>query len=214
MRSATLVLALGALVLAACGSSATKGSGHVVSVSRPLSGFTRIEFKGAATVDVSVAEPAGVTIRGDDNIVPLVRTKVVDGALVISSKHSYTSKNDLRIAVTTPALDAVRLEGAGTFTAAGIHATSFKLDLNGAGTADLGGTVGRLDANIAGAGSALLDDLDARDANVSLSGTGSVHVHASRSLDASVSGVGSILYSGHPQRVRTHVSGVGSIAAG
>lgn len=213
MRTAAL-LTLGAIVLAGCGSSTTKGSGHVVSVSRDVTAFTRIELKGAATIDVSVAGPPGVTIRGDDNVVPLIRTEVVDGALVISNKHAYSTKNDLKVAVTTPSLDGVSLAGAGTFTAEGIRATRFRLDLEGAGTVALGGTAGRLDASVSGVGSAMLDDLDVRDAKVTLSGTGSIHVNVSRMLDASVNGVGSILYTGHPLHVRTHVRGVGSIAAG
>jgi hypothetical protein len=214
VRTAVLPLIFAAFLLAGCGSSTTTGSGHVASVSHAVGGFTSIDFKGAATIDVAVGGPGGVTIRGDDNIVPLIRTKVVDGVLVISSKHGYTTRNGLRIAVTTPALDGVTLDGAGTFTAAGIRATSFRLRLNGAGTVDLGGTVGRLDASVAGVGSALLEHLDARDARVTLAGAGTIHVNATRTLVASVSGVGSILYTGHPKLVHTHVAGVGSIAQG
>ena len=214
MRNAALILAVAAALLAGCGSSSTtEGSGHVVSVSRHASGFSAVEFNGAATIRVSIARKAGLTIRGDDNIVPLFRTKVENGVLVISNKHGYSTKNGLEIAITTPRLDAVTLNGAGTFAAAGIRATSFRLELNGTGTVNLGGTVGRLDASVAGVGTALLGDLAARDAKVTLAGAGSVHVNVAGLLDASVDGVGSILYTGQPRQVRSHVSGVGSIGA-
>ena len=210
-----LPLVLFALVIAGCGSGGTtKGSGHVVTETRIVGSFTSIQLIGAATVDVSVGKPAGLTIRGDDNILPLIRTDVSNGALVVSSKHSYSSRHDLRLEIGTPALDGVTLTGAGTFSVGGIHSNAFSLDLSGAATMILAGTTGTLDAKLSGTGTADLGNLVARDAHASLSGTGSLRVHATGSLDASVSGVGSIVYTGSPKHVRTHISGVGTIAAG
>ncbi len=136
-----------------------------------------------------------------------------DGALVVSSKHSYSTKHDLRVEIGTPALDAVTLTGAGTFSVGGIHSNAFSLDMSGAATMILAGTTGTLDVRLSGTGTADLSDLVARDAHASLSGTGSLHVHATGSLDASLSGVGSIVYSGSPRHVKTKVSGVGTIVA-
>jgi len=215
MRTCALVLALAAFVLAGCGGSSktTTGSGRVVTATRSVSGFTRIDLIGAATVDVAVGKPAGLTITGDDNILPIIRTRVVDGVLRISSR-SYTSRHELRLRIGTPSLDRVSLTGAGTLTASGISSNAFSLDMSGAATIVLGGKTGTLDASLSGAGTEELGNLVARSAHVSLSGTGSLHVHATGSLDASVSGVGSIVYSGSPAHVVTHVSGVGTIAAG
>ena len=215
MRSLALVFA--AALLAGCAGSSggtTKGSGHVVTEKRSVGTFAGIDLIGAATVDVLVGRPATLTIRGDDNILPLIRTSVSNGILVVSSKHSYSSRHDLRLEIGTPALDAVTLTGAGTFSVGGIHSTTFSLEMSGAATMVLAGTTGALDVKLSGTGTADLGDLVARDAHASLSGTGSLHVQATESLDASVSGVGSIVYSGSPRHVKTDVSGVGTIAAG
>jgi Putative auto-transporter adhesin, head GIN domain len=201
------------VLVAGCGGG-TKGSGHLVTVHRDVGGFSRIELDGAGTVTVTVGAPAGLTIYGDDNIVPLITTNVVAGALVISSKHSYTTHDGLEIRVSTPALDAASIDGAGTFRASRIRATSFSADLSGTGTLDLDGTVGRLDTNVSGVGSALLEHLVTQDARVTLDGTGTVRVHVTGTLDAAVNGVGSIVYRGHPRVVHAHVSGIGTIAAG
>ncbi len=206
------VCALAALVLmaAGCGGSTT-GSGHVVTVSRTVGGFSSIDLTGAATITVAVGRHTAVRISGDDNIVPLIRTEVRGSVLVVSSKHRYTSDHMLHVRIATPALDGVTLKGSGTLTAAGIRATAFTLALSGAGTLQLSGTVGTLDTTISGVGTAVLQHLVAKDADVTLSGTGSVHVYVTGTLDATVNGVGSIVYSGHPARVETHVSGVGTI---
>jgi len=209
-------LALLAVALAGCGGSSktTKGSGHVVSASRTVSGFTTIRLIGAATVDVTVGKPAALTLSGDDNILPLIRTDVRDGALEITSEHSYSSSHDLHVTIATPSLEGISLIGAGTFSAGGIHAHAFALDLSGAATLILAGATDTLDATLSGSGTADLTSLVARDAKASLSGAGTLHVDATKSLDASLSGVGSIVYSGSPAHVTTHVSGVGTIAAG
>ena len=211
-----LALVASALVLAGCGGSGatTKGSGHVVSASRSVSGFTSIDLTGAATVDVAVGKPATLRISGDDNILPLIRTYVSNGVLVVASKHSYSTNNELRLEIGTPALDGLSVTGAGTFTVAGIHSQAFALELSGAGTIALSGTTRTLDTKLAGAGTVELGSLVARDARVSLSGTGTLHVDATHSLDATISGFGSIVYSGRPKQVRTQVSGAGTIAAG
>ena len=210
MRICTLAALV--LVAAGCGGSTT-GSGHIVTVSRTVTGFSSIDLTGAATITVAVGEPTAVRISGDDNIVELIRTDVRDGVLVISSKHGYKSDHMLAVHIATPALDGVTLKGSGTVTASGIRATAFALALSGTGTLDLAGTVGTLETNVSGVGSAVLQHLVARDAHVTLSGTGSVHVYVTGTLDATVNGVGSIVYGGHPARVESHVSGVGTIAA-
>ena len=152
LRSSSL-----AVVLAGCGVSSggtTKGSGHVVTEKRSVDSFSSIELIGAATDRVFVGKPAAVTIRGDDNILRLIRTYVRDGVLVVSSKHSYSSKHDLRVEIGTPALDAVTLTGAGTFSVGGIHATAFSLDAERGRDHDLAGTTGTLDVTLSGAGTA------------------------------------------------------------
>jgi len=208
-------LALLALVLTACGSSSTtRGSGNVVSVPRAVSPFSHLDFTGAAEVSVRVGGKTAVTIRGDDNIVPLITTDVRDGTLVISSRHGYSSKNTLRVEIVTPTLGSAVLSGAGSVTADGIHSQRFTADLRGAGRIELGGTTRSVGVSVNGVGSAELGSLVARDAIVDVNGTGSVHVYATGTLDATVNGVGSIRYSGKPATVHTSINGLGSVVAG
>jgi hypothetical protein len=206
--------ALAALVLVAagCGGSTT-GSGHVVTTSRTVAGFSSIDLQGAATITIAVGKPTALSISGDDDILKLIHTDVRDGVLVISSKHGYSTHHRIDIVVATPTLAGFVLRGVGTVTASGIDAPKFSVDLQGSGTLNLAGTVGTLETSISGAGSALLEGLAAKDAHVTLSGTGTAHVHVSGNLDAAVQGVGSILYSGHPAHVNARVTGVGTIVA-
>ena len=214
----TLGLLAVVAVVAGCGSdhessSSVKGSGNVVTVSRDVPSFTKIDLNGAASVSITVGKKTAVAISGDDNIVPLIHTEVNDGTLVISQTRGYSTDNGLDIRVSTPELVGSTLSGAGSLTADGISSKSFTADVAGAGRLDLAGTTGSVDVNVAGVGAVELGSLIARIAHVTLSGTGSVHVYASGTLDATVNGVGNIRYSGNPAHVRTHVHGLGTITA-
>jgi hypothetical protein len=72
--------------------------------------------------------------------------------------------------------------------------------------------VDRLRAELSGAGNIDARELKAKEVRVSVSGAASADVYAKEYLDASVSGVGSIDYYGNPAKVKTDVSGVGSIS--
>ena len=220
MSAKTLsLLVVVAAVVAGCGSSARqssssiKGSGKVVSVSRDVPSFTKIDLRGAATISVTVGKKTAVAISGDDNIVPLIHTEVNDGTLVISQTRGYSTDIGLDVRVSTPELVGSTLSGAGSLTADGISSKSFTADVAGAGRLDLVGTTGSVDLDVAGVGAVELGSLIARNAHVTLSGTGSVNVYASGTLDATVNGVGSIRYSGNPAHVKTHIHGLGAITA-
>lgn len=218
MRRCTIVpLAALALLAASCGgsgSSGLEGSGVAATSTRDVSSFTAVELRGTGTVEVRRGSPAKVTVRGDDNIVPLVTTEVEGSTLVVDEKEgNFSTKQPLVVEVVAPELSSSVLSGAGTLHVAEATGPSFDAQLSGTGKLDVDGTVDTLNATVSGAGSAQLEHLVTRNAVAGVSGVGSVHVYATDTVDASVSGAGSVLYGGHPAKVTTNVSGVGSVAA-
>lgn len=189
------------------------GSGRPVATARALPRFSRVELQGVGSVHIIVGRRTAVTVRGDDNIVPLVRTTVDNGTLVIAEHGSFSTKTPLTVAVSTPRLTGATLAGAGTMRVDGIGAPVFSAALDGFGRLDLAGRATRLDLQIAGSGDAQAGRLVTKDVRVVLSGSGTSRVVATRRLDAVLSGTGSILYGGNPADVHTRVSGMGTIAA-
>ncbi len=164
------------------------------------------------TVRIAVGPRRSLLVRGDDNIVPLVRTTTHDGTLTISVRRSFESAHGLSVSIETPRLERVALSGVGTVDVAGVHGSSFGAELTGTGAIAASGRVQRLDVEVSGAGEARLDELAAREVEVDVTGTGSARVNASRSLDAKLSGVGSIRYRGRPTILSREISGVGVVA--
>jgi Putative auto-transporter adhesin, head GIN domain len=212
---AALVLAVVALVVALDDDSSTtpavQGSGAVASEVRELPPFDEVDLAGANTVTIGVGGAQRVVVRGEDDVLPLVTTVVEDGTLVIAQSESFDTASSLTVEVVVPALDAVRLSGAGTLTVDGHDLELLELSLPGSGIIRGSGDVQRLDVDLAGAGDVELAQLVATHVTVSLSGTGNVHVHANETLDAHMSGTGSVFYGGDPEVVNQEITGTGVI---
>lgn len=195
-------------------SSRIEGSGVSQTVSRAVPAFSKVELAGVGLVRVHPGSPQGVTVSGDDNIVPLVTTEVRDGTLVVGQKEgSFSTRKPLVVDVRAPAVAGSILSGMGDLTVDGVSGRTFAVDLSGSGKLDVGGNVTALDATVSGTGAAQLEHLVTRDAKVVLSGLGSAHVFVTHSLDASVDGMGSVVYGGNPQHVQKQVTGVGAVSA-
>ncbi len=190
-----------------------KGSGNVSSETRNLSGFSGIDLQGSADVDVAFGEPESVVVEAEDNILPLIETKVQNGQLVISTKPNtnLSTTKPVRVHVKMKSLDAVSISGSGSVTAPGMIADSVKVDLSGSGNINLSGSAKNANITLGGSGNVLCDQLKASSVKVVVSGSGNAKVYASDSLDATVSGSGNIQYSGNPAQVNKNISGSGSI---
>ena len=221
------------MVLAGCEGTlqpGLQGSGRQASEQRDVAAFERIDVVGQTTVTVASGEPS-VTVRGDDNLLAHVVTRVEDGTLLIDERRSVDPRTELVVEVTTPQLSGASLQGSGdltvrdvageTFTAvldgsgdlevAGLTGEAFTAELGGSGSLRASGQVQQVDLSLSGSGSAELQGLAALRATVDVDGSGDALVSVSETLDASSSGSGDVIYTGDPQNVQEDVSGSGDI---
>jgi putative autotransporter adhesin-like protein len=192
-------------------STATQGSGSAAAQTRTVSAFNSIELAGTNNVTILVGGKQLVVVRGDDNLLSHVTTRVHNGKLVVGTRGSFTTATPMSVEIGVPALDALALSGSGTVTADNIRSQSLTVTLTGSGLLRAGGTANRLDVSLGGSGDAQLEQVVARDVHAVLSGSGRIVVYATSKLDASVPGTGTILYSGNPSHVTTNVTGQGAI---
>jgi hypothetical protein len=192
-------------------SSSLEGSGSGASVVRSVPAFSALDLAGANQVVVRVGPRRSVIVNGDDNLIPLVRTRVESGTLVVSNRQSFATNAPMSVEVTVPTLRAVRISGAGTIAVEGLRSQRLVVGLTGSGLVRASGRVDRLDASLRGSGTFELASLEARKAHVVVAGTGSIAVVATRVLEASITGTGSIAYGGDPLTVNRTVTGTGTI---
>lgn len=190
-----------------------RGSGNVLRQVRTVEAFDRIDVSGAVRVVVEVGGERAVRVEADDNIAPLVETRVRRRTLRISSKSPWRSGLDegVRVFVTVPSLRAFSVGGSCSGTLEGLAGPRFDLRVSGAATLALRGAVETFEIDVSGSGRIDAEQLRARQVDADVSGAGEVRVNATESLDATVSGVGTILFAGSPANVQRKVRGIGRI---
>ena len=190
-----------------------KGSGVSATETRTVTDFERVEILCGADLTLKVGPAALLTVSGDDNLVPKLKTEVREKALVIEMESgSYSPKVGMKIEATVPALRGIAIKGSSNVHVSDLAGDSFTVAISGSGDAHATGKVEHLDASISGSGDLKLAELEARDARVQISGSGDVEVWATEALTASIAGSGDVRYKGEP-KVTKSVAGSGSVAA-
>ena len=222
-RVVTTVFALCATLLSACGDisisfgddvSKVKGNGKTATETRAVAAFTAIDATGVGTLKLRVGEAHSLKITADENILPIIKSEVKNGVLVLSTTGATKSKTDIVFEATAKTIK--RLENSGTVSidARGFDGGDLSVETSGVGSITLIGRVDSLKAELSGVGSLDADQLTADRVTTSLSGVGSASVRAEKSITGSVSGVGSLTWKGAATDVSTNVSGIGRVSKG
>jgi Putative auto-transporter adhesin, head GIN domain len=220
MKKILLVLMIAHLLLSGCSvlpfnRQTVKGSGILASETRPVSGFDAIELASSADVRITFGDAETLSVEAEDNLLPLIQTRVRGDTLVIDFKPNTTveTTESIRVTVTMKSLTAASLPGSGNITISGLNGGKVKVDLPGSGNITADGVVDSVNATLAGSGNILCGDLQAKSAWVRLDGSGNITVFASENLDASLNGSGNVNYRGNPGTIKTSGSNSSNIQA-
>jgi hypothetical protein len=224
-------LAVAALTLPACASLV--GPGNASTEERHVAGFHAIAL--SAPVDVQLVQDGteGLTITGDDNVLPLIETKVENGVLKIrfvDHHANVTTHGDIKATVRAKSIDTIMVAGSGDVRTAALDAPHLKVLIGGSGdvriaglttpalethiggSGDLtaAGKVGTFEVNIGGSGDVKAQHLRATSAEVTVAGSGTVGLWVDQSLKVKVLGSGDVSYYGDPS-VQKQVTGSGGV---
>ncbi len=190
-----------------------QGLDQSIRETRPVSGFTGIDFQATGDVSITMGEADTVVIEADENILPFLKTEVIGSQLVISEPANIqiSDKNPTRYTITMKKLVDASMSGTGDININGIDADLVKVDLSGTGTITASGKVRTLIASLPGMGFIVCMGLEADTVTADHSGTGEIIVRAEHSLDANMTGVGAINYYGDSANITESVTGYGRI---
>jgi hypothetical protein len=211
----------------------TTGSGDVITEKRSVGDFTGIDLSCSADVVIVQGKPLAVSIEGEDNILPLIETRVSGETLNIDAKSnsSFRTTRPLIVHITVPELSSIRVTGSGDVDMGEWAVGIFELETTGSGnihidsletrslTARLSGSgdisiaqgsAGSQRIKVSGSGDYNGASLQSREAEASTTGSGDITVWATDSLSASISGSGDIQYYGSPE-VDKSDTGSGSV---
>jgi hypothetical protein len=242
MRRARYLVGIGlaAALLSACsltgsaGRADVIGSGTIVSETRPVRDFNEVQLAGTGTLLIAPGDAESLTIEAEDNLLPMIKTDVRGGRLIIGPEQDWLGgfrpTKPITYRVTVRKLNALDLSGAGAVEATNITTDRLSLGISGAGSAKLegltaddlsatlsgsgsltgSGRVRRESVSISGAGAYQGEALQATTASVTVSGIGGATVRVSDKLNVLISGAGSVSYIGDPV-VSQRISGLGSV---
>jgi hypothetical protein len=243
MRRLIVAAVVGVVALVAVGGyalwraddgDAFKGSGTVVTEPREVSGFAAIDLRGVGVLRVTQDTTETLTVRTDDNLLPLITTEVRDGTLRIAidtREHRHgIDPTELTYDVSLTSLQALSVSGAARVESAslatedlrlevsgfahvtldGLQATSLHVASSGGSAFVVNGAVDAQEVVVDGAADYRARELTSRTATVRINGAGHVVVRVVESLDAEITGAGTVEYIGQPAVVQ-HVSGVGVV---
>jgi hypothetical protein len=206
-RSLLLLCAL-CLFVVGCG---VRGSGSAATESRAASGFTEVEVQGIIELRLTLGAKPSIELSGDDNILPLIETKVVGKKLIISSKESISPSLPLLARVGAIDIARVTVNGASRATVEGIDNDSFTFDINGSSNATAKGQTKSFAAEVNGASSINAEALAMDKATIDINGAGHIDVSSPAELDVSISGAAKVTYAGDA-KITKHISGAGVLA--
>ncbi|HZQ10446.1 MAG TPA: head GIN domain-containing protein [Anaerolineae bacterium] len=238
-RIALSIIALLTFGLYGCarfgGFNVTSGSGNVTTQTREVSGFSAVSLTWLGEMTITQGDSEGLTIEAEDNILPLITTRVENGKLIIGLVEnlpgsSVVPTKPVKYNLQVKALNSIEISGAGNVSAIALKGDSLRIQTSGAGNVNIGqldtnqvntntsgaGNVtlaGRADTqqiNLSGFGNYSAGDLKSNTATVSVSGAGNATLWVAQSLNVQISGAGNVNYYGSPQ-VTQNISGIGNI---
>jgi hypothetical protein len=194
------------------GDEEIRGSGHVVTEARSVSGFDAIEARGAATVVIRRTGRERVTITAEDNLQSHLDAYVRGGTLHVGTERGYNlrPRREILIEVETFEVAEVRASGAVDVDFEVGWVPQLWIDLSGASRLSAWGEADVQNAEVSGASNYDALDLETLEADVDASGASQVLVWVHEFLDATASGASQVRFAGDPV-VRARVSGAATV---
>ncbi len=154
-----------------------RGSGNVISESRPLGDFNQVLLAGIGSLSITQAETESLIIEAEDNLLPKLISEVHGDTLYLSIERSthLQPTRPIRYVLTVRSLSALELAGSGTIQAQNLQADHLTVTLSGSGRVTLESC--NLEAvRLSGSGTIHAQSIDVPDLVVTLSGSGEVLV--------------------------------------
>lgn len=134
------------MVLLAAGTARAErveGSGRVVDENRTVSDFSKIDVSAGIQVRVDAGPRSALGLRGEDNILPHVRTEVRGGTLHIGFERDVSIRTHVpvQVALAMPALDGLSASGGSRIDAATPVRDALAIDASGGAHVHLAASV-------------------------------------------------------------------------
>lgn len=207
-----------------------RGNGPIIEQELFLADFSAIDLDIPADVCITQGAEQVVIVEGEQNIINELDLDIDNGRWEIDFDDCVRDYEGLKIFITLPFYDELRVSGSGLIFSNDIIAMDkIELRVSGSGDIDVALDVEEVDSRIIGSGGIKLEgvadyaeheingsgdlrafDLITGDTEIKIRGSGSAEVFAEERLDVKITGSGDVFYRGNP-RLRIDISGSGDV---
>jgi hypothetical protein len=208
-----------------------KGNGNVTSIDRNISGFSKIDVKGAFEVIIVKSNEYNVKIEADENLLENIKTEVKDGKLYISNTKSICGYKEMKLMVYMPILNSISSSGASVIKSNDNFETE-KFEIKSSGASEISAQIntklliskysgassiklnGRADTHAletTGASSLKATELEVNKYAIDCSGASDCKIYVKDELSVTSSGASDIKYIGDP-KISKSIKGASNIS--
>ncbi|PID89786.1 MAG: hypothetical protein CSA05_00500 [Bacteroidia bacterium] len=188
------------LVLLSCTtniSSQISGTGDWVEEVRQVSDFSSLSLNISGNVYIQQGSPQKVVVKGQQNILDVLKTNVKGNTLEIKFKKKVRTHKKVDIFVTIPHINGLLISGSGNIKSnKAITTNKIELGLSGSGNIELAAlNTKKIEVFIAGSGNIELAELNTNEIDMLVSGSGNIEVgkgKEAKKLEITLSGSGEI----------------------
>jgi Putative auto-transporter adhesin, head GIN domain len=201
------------------GNNRTKGSGVVKEETRSVANFSQLQLNVPATVSLMQGANESLSIQVDDNLLPLIRSRVEGGTLIIDADkdQGFSTKKGIKIKLAVKTLDAIDIKGSGDVFGDQLKGEKLNIAIMGSGDIKFKSlSHGALKITIKGSGDFATDNVEAKTVETSIYGSGDIRFAQMKTADASfrIHGSGDISASGSAEKVDVEIQGSGDVRVG
>lgn len=207
------------------------GNGKIKDEAREVGEFHAIHVGGGIQGTVTLGDKASVRIEADENLLPLLRTRVEGGELIVDAKESVNPIRPVKLTVVATKLDgagvsggarlkapasagprfAVKASGGGKLEVTGIASDACDIEASGGSNVTLSGKAKKLALEASGGSHLVATELAAESAKLSASGAAHVELDVSGEVTGSASGASHVSFKAKPQKKVISTSGAARV---
>lgn len=185
-----------------------EGSGVLISESRAVADFHAVTITNSGRLLIEQTGEESLVIRAEDNVMPVLRSEVVDGRLELGIEpgNNVRSREEVEYRLTVRDLDELRISGSIRAEAERIDTDTWLVELDGSSRLTVSGETDGQQLTLSGSSRYLAVGLESRTATATMSGSSRASVRVAERLDGRIRDAAVLEYHGDPE-VDVQISG-------
>jgi hypothetical protein len=219
---AALVALAAAVILVGCSAlpplasltTPVKGEGTAQSETRSLAAFDRVSVGAGMKVVIGAGAESSVTVSAPANLLPLIKTVVVDGQLVVTTPPPGVSSTEpITLTLAVPALTSVALSGGATGF---LEHTGgpLNVDVSGGSSLKAIGTTPNVTVTASSGAKASLGELKAANGKVTANDGASAELNVTGTLTGIAEGGATVMLTTKPATLNVETKSGGTVQGG